>query len=201
MHGFLLDMNVLIVPLAIVLIILSFRFAKKRINLYKFLISVLLIIYIHLVIGITMFPIIVGFSRQFETLPLSQRIKLLPFVDVIQVSGQVSSGMYFKMLLKNIGGNILLFMPLGFLLPILYEKFNSFKKILLLGFFGSLCVELTQLLIGSIFPLTLKIADIDDLILNTLGCILGYLIYKFSCKFINYNKLKKSINKQKWVNN
>lgn len=71
----------------------------------------------------------------------------------------------------NIGGNILLLVPLGFLLPFIFSKIN-WKKILLIAPLSGLCVELLQVY------LHVGIFDIDDVILNGLGVILGYAIFK-----------------------
>jgi glycopeptide antibiotics resistance protein len=61
-------------------------------------------------------------------------------------------------------------MPLGFLLPLLFFKFNSLKKVFLVSVVVSVCIELLQ------FILSVGSLDIDDVILNTIGGILGYLI-------------------------
>ena len=66
--------------------------------------------------------------------------------------------------------NIILFMPLGFLLPYIWPKLNAWKTILI-GFGCSLCVETTQYLAhwGCL--------DVDDLFNNTLGTCIGYLCW------------------------
>ncbi|MBR2082558.1 MAG: VanZ family protein [Elusimicrobiaceae bacterium] len=66
--------------------------------------------------------------------------------------------------------NIILFMPLGFLLPYICSKL-SFKKTLLLGFVLSLVVEISQYLTHW------GCCDIDDIINNTLGTAFGYLCF------------------------
>ncbi len=71
----------------------------------------------------------------------------------------------------NIGGNIIGFVPLGILLPALFISFRSIWKIALVSFFISLLFETTQLLTG------LGAFDVDDIILNTAGGIVGYILY------------------------
>lgn len=72
----------------------------------------------------------------------------------------------------NLGGNILGFMPFGFLLPVMAAGFRRFRVTVPLGFFMSLAVETVQLFTraGSF--------DVDDLMLNTLGVILGFLLFQ-----------------------
>ena len=67
--------------------------------------------------------------------------------------------------------NGVLFAPLGFLLPLLWPRQNRFWKILLAGISFSLLIELSQLL-------NLRSTDIDDLLLNTLGAVIGFALYR-----------------------
>lgn len=65
--------------------------------------------------------------------------------------------------------NVVLFVPLGFFLPLLYKKFSSIKTVALTGFLFSLAVEIVQMFgWGS--------SDINDLITNTAGACLGYWV-------------------------
>lgn len=71
----------------------------------------------------------------------------------------------------NIGGNILMFMPIGFLLPLLWEKFQNPAETIKTGFAISLLIECSQLFL-------IRGSDVDDLLLNTAGCALGFVCYK-----------------------
>lgn len=74
--------------------------------------------------------------------------------------------------LEGIVLNILLFIPFGFLIPIIWKKRWNLWKIMLLGLAVSFCVEIVQLITR------LGFADVDDLMNNTVGSGLGYLLYK-----------------------
>lgn len=76
--------------------------------------------------------------------------------------------------------NIIMLMPLGFLLPYIWKNFRSPLKVALTGFLFSAFIEFTQL------P-TNRLADIDDLIMNTLGAVLGYAVWKMIGKYF-FNK-------------
>lgn len=65
--------------------------------------------------------------------------------------------------------NIVLFVPLGLAMPFIYKKY-SFFKVALTGLSLSLLIEFIQFFIG-------RECEIDDLICNTLGSIIGYLMY------------------------
>ena len=75
---------------------------------------------------------------------------------------------------SNIAGMILnavMFAPLGILLPAYFERYRRWGRTLAAGFFTSLTVELIQLF-------TFRATDVDDLIMNTLGALLGFLMAK-----------------------
>ena len=67
--------------------------------------------------------------------------------------------------------NILLFVPMGFLVPTLQESFRKWWKVLLLGLGFSLFIECSQLV------LHMGCFDTADLVHNTLGAGVGYVIY------------------------
>ena len=71
--------------------------------------------------------------------------------------------------------NVLLFVPLGFFLPVLWKRFRSFLWTGLFGLSFSLTIELLQLF-------TLRATDINDLMTNTTGTILGWLLGRLMLK-------------------
>lgn len=83
--------------------------------------------------------------------------------------------------------NLLLLLPFGIYLRYYFEK--SWKKTLLFCFLLSLFFELTQLSgIYGIYPRAYRLFDVDDLILNTLGGMLGYLLTPFLVFFLPKRK-------------
>ena len=89
------------------------------------------------------------------------RMNLIPFVNLTDypTKGEI---------LRNVIGNCTMFIPTGIVTPLIYKRLNSFGKTMLTGFLLSLTIELIQL------PFAVRCSDVDDLILNTLGCIVGY---------------------------
>lgn len=101
----------------------------------------------------------------------SPNIVLIPFLDMID--GPIDTIL-----------NVVLFVPLGFFLPLLYEKYNRISSVALTGFLFSLSVEIVQMFgRGS--------TDINDLMTNTAGACLGYFIYKWLSKLIQKGLCKK----------
>lgn len=83
--------------------------------------------------------------------------------------------------------NIFMFFPMGFIFPIAFKKMRTFWKttgcMMLFSFF----IEFVQYFIG-------RAADVDDLMLNTLGGTLGYFLFFECAKLWKNNKLWKKIN-------
>jgi glycopeptide antibiotics resistance protein len=92
------------------------------------------------------------------------RVNLLPLVNLFEYDSS-------RDLLINVLGNTLMFVPSGIVLPIVYKRLNTFHRVILAGLGISLCIEIIQL------PFSVRATDIDDLILNTLGVVVGYGIF------------------------
>ena len=92
------------------------------------------------------------------------RINLLPLVYLLNYD-------VFKEMLINVIGNTTMFIPLGIVWPSVFKKLNSHGKVIGAGVVFSLCIEILQL------PFFDRVTDIDDLILNSLGFLIGYGIY------------------------
>ena len=71
----------------------------------------------------------------------------------------------------NLVGNVIAFVPFGFFLPLLMHKMRYFGKTILFGFEASVLIEVIQLFskVGSF--------DVDDILLNTAGVVLGYFCF------------------------
>lgn len=92
------------------------------------------------------------------------RVNLIPIVYLMDYPER-------KEALLNLIGNTAMFLPLGIVWPAVYKKLNNHWKVIAAGAGLSLIIELLQL------PFYDRVSDIDDLILNTSGFILGYLIF------------------------
>jgi len=88
-----------------------------------------------------------------------------------------------EMFILNMFGNVAAFMPFGFFIPMLSGKRGLFR-ITCLSFELTLAVELTQL------AAKVGIFDVDDLLLNTLGGLAGYLLFEIVYFFyrLKYHK-------------
>lgn len=108
---------------------------------------------------------------------LMNRVNLIPFRTVLEYLNSFSIPFHTKII--NLLGNTLAFAPFGFFAHVILNKKPSLLKFTLLMVSASLLIEVIQLifLVGS--------CDIDDIILNVLGAVFSYLIFKTKiCKKI-----------------
>jgi len=100
-------------------------------------------------------------------------INLIPFSTIFSYlafsNNQVSN--WNQVSLINLLGNVLVFVPFGMFLPILWRNFRKFSALFWMSICIPLFIEICQLFIG-------RSTDIDDVILNALGIIFGFCLYK-----------------------
>ena len=86
--------------------------------------------------------------------------------------------------LQNCIFNILMFVPLGVFLPLLFPKFKLFKWLFLVVVSATLSIETYQTLTGA------GIFELDDLINNSIGGIIGYQLYRLVASIVQHKKVK-----------
>jgi len=96
-------------------------------------------------------------------------INIIPFHTIKDLLSNHSLG---KFIVNNIG-NIILFIPFGFLLPIKFKNVNRMAKSVFVGMAFSIVIEIIQLWMPN------RWTDIDDVILNTLGTGIGYSLFRW----------------------
>lgn len=110
---------------------------------------------------------------------LLENINWKPFYTIrnyVNVIFHYPDSYYYEHCIINLVGNVVMFLPAGFLLPHLFKRMRKFWCFLLTTLIGILFIELLQLfaLVGSF--------DVDDILLNLLGTILGYLAFLCTVK-------------------
>ncbi|MEL7657517.1 MAG: VanZ family protein, partial [Bacillota bacterium] len=111
-------------------------------------------------------------------------VNIIPFTEMFRGfhPNHFSFGYMIRHLESNLIGNILLLLPLGFFLPTLWSRFRSFKRTVLIGILGSLLIETAQYILAYLGLSSGRASDIDDVILNSIGVILGYMVFQaISC--------------------
>ena len=125
---------------------------KEKFILYKEVASLLFLIYI-----LSLFYIVTFQDNSYGYL------NIVPFKEMLRYS------IISKAFIKNVIGNIILYMPFG-LFVTAYLNERRITPTIILTLITSVSIELVQILIGRVF-------DIDDIILNLLGGIFGALIF------------------------
>lgn len=169
----------------IFLAIFGARAIRGRIAISHFICWMVFGLYIAILINVTFFPfpvqkMLIDISIQDH---LGSKHNIIPFHDLWI---GFKNGYVFVAATQLIK-NILLFLPLGFLLPVLFSKI-SFKKIVVIGFIVSFTIEILQFLLGQFIGYNYRSFDIDDLIMNTLGTSCGLLLYFLGKRMISGEK-------------
>ena len=108
-----------------------------------------------------------------------ENLNLIPFETVRLYWRMLQTGATEALLrhaVVNLAGNVIVFIPFGWFLPYIWQKLGSLFKTLLTAAFWICLVELCQYLTN------LGSCDVDDLLLNLVGVLLGYWIWKLAKK-------------------
>lgn len=166
---------IIAVPIYLIIRFLMLRKSSRKFNLYH---EIALLIFVIFIVGLasqTVIPKIeLGINGNINILKNGKHgINLLPLKVLFETYREVFINLNINYFIINFLGNIIMFMPIGLFIPLLWEIPD--KKIIIVGFLFSLFIEVCQLFLN-------RGTDVDDLILNTLGTILGLLVYKFLYK-------------------
>ncbi|ATP39152.1 antibiotic resistance protein VanZ [Solibacillus sp. R5-41] len=86
------------------------------------------------------------------------------------------NGPFATIAFYNLAGNIILFIPFGFFIPLLFKRFRGWFKMHMVAFFIPLFIECTQHFIG-------RSIDVDDVLLNAIAIIIGFILFKALDRF------------------
>ena len=105
-------------------------------------------------------------SYQYNLIPFHEIRRFLVYRQILGT----------QVVILNLVGNIVAFFPFGFFLPLLLHKLRYFGKTICFGMLFSVLVETIQLfsMVGSF--------DVDDIILNTFGTMIGYIGFEIANK-------------------
>lgn len=155
-----------LIPFLIVLVLFRGKQKKKGVSCTRYSFIAMIVFAVYLV-GVYHFTgagtIYDGLMYQFEW--RQDQFNWIPFSNNIDVVAYIL--------------NVVLLIPLGLLVPIIWEKLNKFSNILATGFMFTILIEASQLLNN-------RRTDIDDIILNVLGAVVGFGLFKL------FDKITKS---------
>ena len=142
-----------------------------RISIQKAVPAFLLLLYLCVLLRITVFRSNFSLTGLFA----GGSLQWVPFYNLYLAF--INQGLFYFLYLFL--GNIIWFMPLGFLLPVLSGAGPRLPKLLLAGFCLSFLIELLQYVFGT------GVSEVDDLLLNTIGTAAGYFLYRLMVRLKN----------------
>lgn len=164
--------SLVIVNVIVLVLRICYQISKKeKIYFYK---------EFFLILSVTYLLLLYELVTRVDYNTLGGGVNIIPFQEISRYS--ISSELF----LMNVIGNIALFIPFGFIINT-YFKTKKVWTTLISALIVSTTIEFVQKQIGRSF-------DIDDILLNTIGCIIGFLIYKL------YSKIPENF-KKTWIYN
>ncbi|MGN7116285.1 VanZ family protein [Lysinibacillus odysseyi] len=105
---------------------------------------------------------------------------LVPFATISAYT-ELLQGPLVRIAFYNLAGNVVLFIPFGFFIPLVWRFFRKWGKMIIVSLAIPLFIEGIQYFIG-------RSTDIDDVILNALAILIGYLLYLILAWFSKFMK-------------
>lgn len=164
---------ILLLPVLFAIMIVSLI---KRWSFSKTLASLIFALYAAIVILIVLLPFPIKLMPGEPCLNIP--VNLIPFANIADAwrthIGTEHQLYFFRLVI----GNIVLFVPFGFLAPFVWKKIRETRIAIILFLAVPICLELVQYVNGIRIGSLYRSVDVDDVILNFLGAMLGYLTYR-----------------------
>lgn len=146
---------------------------RKKIGRFS---TLLLVFYLCVIIYFVLFSDSLGRNTgyhhyQYNLTPFQEIQRFIIYRDAVSV----------PLFILNLLGNLMILAPLGFLLPVIRMKKTGPGRILINACLISLSIELLQLVSK------VGVFDVDDLILNTAGSLIGYLVFRMIRPFLQHH--------------
>jgi glycopeptide antibiotics resistance protein len=169
-----LDARLLIVPAVPLGAWIIVRGVRPRAGVGTVVLQLLVLAHLTAAVAVAFFP----FPIQPELIQSRRAVQgvevnLIPLASLIRA---VATGTTPSVIDQSIG-NVVMLMPVGVYVPLLVRRTRHAERIVLIGLALSLAIELGQLLISSLLGYTYKIAEVDDVVLNTGGVAIGFAGY------------------------
>lgn len=152
------EFSVSFIPFLITLLLFHYIHKKRKLQISKSY-PILMMLFACYLIGVYHFT---GAGTIYEAISFQLEIRE-DSINLIPFSNEIDIVAYLL--------NIVLLIPLGIFVPVLWEKASRWSAVAGIGFLFSVFIEITQLINN-------RQTDIDDVILNTSGAVIGFMMYK-----------------------
>jgi len=173
---------ILSLPVYVLIFLYKAKMSKKSsviINWKRESLVLLFTIYLFALLSITILPI--SFRKIYESGSFVS-VNLVPFKYVIRSIGTVGKSysgdiaFHVGLIAKNVIGNLLLLLPFGLTVPVLWKNTDKLSYRVLYGLILTVGIESIQFM-QMYFGFSMgRVVDIDDIILNSIGFVIGYSI-------------------------
>ena len=169
--------NIFIIMLSLMPVYYLFRFKIFKYNTSDKKREIIMLLFTLYMIALTSQAILPKFIIDFNGIHIieigTHKLNLIPFKFLKDIYNETIIKGNIAFFLINIAGNILLFVPIGVFVPLLWNI--SYDKVMLIGLCYTLFIELTQIFMP-------RVTDIDDVILNLVGVFIGIVIHRIKKK-------------------
>ncbi|MDN3436537.1 VanZ family protein [Planococcus sp. APC 3900] len=162
---FTINSSSILLPLFLIFLVyllVSTFFKRNYYGMGQFTLVLSFAIYLLSMLHLVIFPIEVNLGEYRNLTPWYKAANFIPILTID---------------VKTFVLNVIMLVPFGMYLPFLNRKIQSIKQAARLGFYVSLSFELTQLVIRILLG-SGRSTDINDLIANTLGAVIGFLLIR-----------------------
>ncbi|MBL4936974.1 VanZ family protein [Clostridium sp. YIM B02515] len=146
---------------------------KLKVKGFKIAIWSLFVIYLLVLINVILLKDGIAFTmaQYRHKITITQKLSGINYIPLTTIFPYLEGKPSVNIAIRNLLGNILAFSPFGYMLPLLFKRINKIKSIFFVSFALSLVFEAIQLIFN------MGSCDIDDLILNVSGAILGFGVF------------------------
>jgi len=164
-----------LVILYFIILIVAFAIYRKKDTEIKFIPIAVIILYTMLLLQVTMFPIWIYSKEEIARIheKYGEYIKYYQVIPFNTIKYTLTSLSAF---IRQDLGNIILLFPIPIIIGFIKKHFQV-KKTIVFGVLVSITIELLQLLINVITKYPAHVCDVDDLILNSIGVVIGVAFF------------------------
>jgi len=175
--------GVVVIPFALAAAVLAgWRAAGRGRSAFVVASSVLFVLYLGWVVAATLFPLPV--RAPVAELEAAGRggvsVELVPLAGIRDVLAHGSSSVRAWIL----GGNVLTLVPFGFLLPFTAPRLATWRRMAVAALLFPLGIELAQLAVSLALEYSYRVTEIDDVLLNFVGVLLGFAVHLVARRFV-----------------
>jgi len=130
-------------------------------------------------VTLTPFPVEASALADMRSSPLAYQAgtNLVPFASIRDLVAAGAASTW-----RQVGGNFVLLMPLTFLAPFLWPRMDRLRSAVLLALLVSLGIEAAQAVTSTVLGFGYKVVDVDDVILNVAGGLVGFGLYRIATR-------------------